>query len=157
MNPTESTLTNLRRRLACRFSIIGPENKFAVEVNSDAIRVTDRDFYPKIEYLWSLGNVGDKYEKLCTKAKNKQKISGDIDAANRWVVTGWVGTVDEQKSIDEETNIIPVLAWGKLIHEDLLSAVKRRVSTRSTSWARSMRTSSTPTTRTTSPRAIVRV
>ena len=35
-----------------------------------------------------------------------------------------MGTVDEQQSISDETNVIPVLARGKLIHEDLLSSVK---------------------------------
>jgi hypothetical protein len=39
-------------------------------------------------------------------------------------VSGWVGTIRTQKSITEETNVVPVLAWGKLIHEDLLAAVK---------------------------------
>jgi hypothetical protein len=124
LNPTEGTLNALRRRLARRFSIIGPDNDFRVTVNGREISVTDRDFYPKIEYLWSLGEAGDTYEKLCTKARKKTHLGGDVDAAKGWEVTGWVGTVDAQKSIDEETNVIPVLAWGKLIHEDLLSAVK---------------------------------
>ena len=59
---------------------------------------------------------------LPTTAPNT--IPGVVDVAEGWEITGWVGTVDEQKSIDEETNVVPVLAWGKLIHEDLLSAVK---------------------------------
>lgn len=59
---------------------------------------------------------------LPTTAPNM--ISGVVDVAEGWEITGWVGTVNEQKSIDEETNVVPVLAWGKLIHEDLLSAVK---------------------------------
>ena len=110
LNPTEGTRTALRRRLARRFSIIGPENDFRVEVDGGEISVTDRDFYPKIEYLWSLGSVGDKYEQLCTGARKRTRISGDVDATRGWTVTGWVGTVDAQKSIDEETNVIPVLA-----------------------------------------------
>jgi hypothetical protein len=46
------------------------------------------------------------------KARSKTHLGGDIDAAKGWTVTGWVGTVDAQKSIDAETNVIPVLAWG---------------------------------------------
>ena len=124
IRPTQATLTGLRRRLARRFSIIGPDNNFHVLVNNDEILVTERDFYPKIEYLWSLGDVDDTYEKLCENAKKRHKLTGTVDLDNGWIVTGWVGTVDEQKSIEEETNVIPVLAWGKLIHEDLLSAIK---------------------------------
>jgi len=124
VNPTAATRVALRRRLARRFSIIGPEYDFRVEVDASEISVTDRDFYPKIEYLWSLGEVGDKYEKLCKNAKKTNRLSGVVDAGEGWGITGWVGTVDEQKSIDEETNVVPVLAWGKLIHEDLLTAVK---------------------------------
>jgi hypothetical protein len=59
---------------------------------------------------------------LPTTAPNT--ISDVVDVAEGWKITGWVGAVDEQKNIDEETNVVPVLAWGKLIHEDLLSAVK---------------------------------
>jgi hypothetical protein len=124
LTPTEATSSALRRRLARRFSIIGPEQDFRVEVNGTEINVSDRDFYSKIEYLWSLGDVGDIYETRCKAARKTTRVDGTVSPDHPWKVTGWVGTVDEQKHIDEETNIIPVLAWGKLIHEDLLSAVK---------------------------------
>ncbi|MGA8417973.1 MAG: ATP-binding protein [Candidatus Dormiibacterota bacterium] len=124
LRPTETTRHALRRRLARRFSIIGPEHGFAVSVDGVEISVADRDYYSKIEYLWSLGDVGDVYEQRCLNATKKRQISGIISAAQGWTVTGWVGTVDEQKSIDDETNVIPVLARGKLIHEDLLASVK---------------------------------
>ena len=124
LRPTETTRQALRRRLARRFSIIGPENAFAVNVDGAEIGVTDRDYYSKIEYLWSLGDVGDTYEQRCTNAKKTTHLSGEVSAQQGWNATGWVGTVDEQKSIDDETNVIPVLARGKLIHEDLLASVK---------------------------------
>jgi len=95
-----------------------------VIVNDEPIKVSDCDFYPKIEYLLSLGAVGDQYDKLCSKALKKQRLSGTVDAGQGWTASGWVGTVGTQKSITEETNVVPVLAWGKLIHEDLLAAVK---------------------------------
>ncbi len=68
-SPTESTVVYLRRRLARRFSIIGPENKFLVKVNGQEIGVTDRDFYKKIEYLWSLGRRGGQVREFCVKAR----------------------------------------------------------------------------------------
>jgi hypothetical protein len=39
-------------------------------------------------------------------------------------VKGWIGTVDEQKSIDDENNAITIFAHGKLIHEDVLGDLK---------------------------------
>ena len=124
LKPTEGTRHALRRRLARRFSIIGPENGFVVSVDGAEISVTDRDYYSKIEYLWSLGDVGDLYEKRCKNIKKATRLSGEVSAEHGWSASGWVGTVDEQKSIDDETNVIPVLARGKLIHEDLLASVK---------------------------------
>jgi hypothetical protein len=124
LKPTAGTRQALRRRLARRFSIIGPEAGFVVSVDGAEIGVADRDYYAKIEYLWSLGDVGDLYEKHCANTKKANRLSGEVQPERGWNLTGWVGTVDEQKSIDEETNVIPVLARGKLIHEDLLASVK---------------------------------
>src|SRR5262249_43032240 len=47
-----------------------------------------------------------------------------VDAANGYNITGWVGTFDEQQSIEEGNNSIVILAWGKLIHEDILKDIK---------------------------------
>jgi Histidine kinase-, DNA gyrase B-, and HSP90-like ATPase len=124
VKPTAGTMTAIRRRLARRFSIIGPDHGFRVLVNGAEIQVAERDYYANIEYLWSIGGVGDTYEKLCTKASKTTRVPGLVNVGEGWSVTGWVGTVDEQRHINEEMNVVPVLAWGKLIHEDLLSAVK---------------------------------
>jgi Histidine kinase-, DNA gyrase B-, and HSP90-like ATPase len=114
----------LRTRLARRFSIIGPEYKFTVSINGDPIGVEDRDYFRKIEFLWSIGDVGDRYEKQATAAKQKQRIEGVVGGAPNFKVSGWVGTVDERKSIEEINNTVVLLAWGKLIQEDVLGAVQ---------------------------------
>ena len=121
---TAVTEKALRTRLARRFSIIGPEQNFEVTVNGSAITVEDRDYFPKIEYLWSIGDVGDEYEVAARNAKQKNRIDGTVDGVRNLRVTGWVGTLDEQKSIDELNNTVVLLAWGKLIQEDVLGAVK---------------------------------
>ena len=125
LRPTEGTRSALRRRLARRFSVIGPERGFAVSIDGSEIGVGDRDYFSKIEYFWSLGDVGSLYSDRCTNAKKKEAISGEVSAPRGWTVTGWVGTVDEQRNIDDETNVVPILARGKLIHEDLLASVKQ--------------------------------
>lgn len=120
----ETTEPYLRRRLARRFSIIGPEHKFSVLVNNKPISIEDRDYFDKIEYLWTIGDNAESYADLCKNAKKKRKLTGVVDSENKYVINGWVGTFDEQKSIEEGNNTIAILAWGKLIHEDILKDVK---------------------------------
>lgn len=121
---TQTTTKALRTRLARRFSIIGPANKFTVKVDTKAIGVADRDYFKKLEYLWSVGDVGDEYEKLATNAGRKTTLDGVVDEEKGWKVTGWVGTFDERKSIEGDQNALTILAWGKLVQEDLLGQLE---------------------------------
>ncbi len=114
----------LKRRLARRFSTIGKEYNFSVFVNGKEITVEDRDYFKKIEYLWQIGEVGDKYKKSCRDDIKVENIDGIVDEEQGYKITGWAGTLDEQKSIEEGDNTIVVLAWGKLIHEDILKDIK---------------------------------
>ena len=114
----------LRRRLARRFSVIGEKYNFAVFVDDKQITVEDRDYFKKLEYLWLIGEDNEELLKSCTNLKKHEGVSGIIDECKGYKVTGWVGTFDEQKSIDEGNNTVVVLAWGKLIHEDILKDVK---------------------------------
>jgi hypothetical protein len=123
VNPTKATVKALRRRLARRFSIIGSRFKFRVSVNGDAIGPEDRDYFNKIEYLWSIGPVGDVFEKAAKKAVKKSKLSGTVDEDNEWTVQGWIGTFDERRNVEEEQNTISVHAWGKLVQEDILGEI----------------------------------
>lgn len=120
---TAGTASALRRRLARRFSIIGAQTGFEVTIDGDPVGVEDRDYFSKIEYLWSIGDVGDRYEALATNAKKTSRIDGTI-AALDGDVTGWVGTVESHDALAEGENAIVVLAWGKLIHEDILQDIK---------------------------------
>lgn len=121
---TATTTKSLRTRLARRFSILGAENQFDVYLDGSIIGVADRNYFRKIEYLWSIGQVGDKYEKQARSAKRKQHIDGQVDAANDWEISGWIGTFDEQQSIEDEQNALSILAWGKLVDENILSSLK---------------------------------
>ncbi len=118
---TAATDKALRTRLARRFSIIGALSEFEVELDGKAIGPGDRDYFKKVEYLWSVGSVGDTYEKLATSARRKTHLSGTVDGQKRWKIEGWVGTFDERKSIEPDQNALTILAWGKLVQEDLLS------------------------------------
>jgi hypothetical protein len=74
--------------------------------------------------LWSIGEVGDTFERLSKNAKQRERIPGVIDATTGLEVTGWIGTLDEQRPVDEENTALTVLAWGKLVQEDLLSDIR---------------------------------
>jgi hypothetical protein len=114
----------IRTRLARRFSIIGSEYNFSVIVNTKPITIADRDYFRKIEYLWHIGTGSEKYKGYCTNLSKDMKLDGIIDKSKGYKVTGWIGTFDEQKSIEEGNNTIVIQAWGKLIHEDILKDMK---------------------------------
>jgi Histidine kinase-, DNA gyrase B-, and HSP90-like ATPase len=118
---TATTEKALRTRLARRFSIIGAANSFQVKVDGEAIGPEDRDYFTKVEYLWSVGSVGDRYEKLAKAAKRTKRLKGVVDAKRKWKVEGWIGTFDERKSIEPDQNALTILAWGKLVQENLLA------------------------------------
>jgi hypothetical protein len=114
----------LRKRLARRFSVIGEKSHFVVFVDDKQITVEDRDYFKKLEYLWLIGQDNEEIRNSCTNLKKHEEVSGIVNEDKGYKVTGWVGTFDEQKSIDEGSNTVVVLAWGKLIHEDILKDVK---------------------------------
>lgn len=121
---TAMTTKSLRTRLARRFSILGAEHEFDVYLDGSKIGVADRDYFRKIEYLWSVGDVGDTYEKRARSARRTETIDGKVDATKGWKISGWIGTFDEQQSIEDEQNALSILAWGKLVDENLLSSIK---------------------------------
>jgi hypothetical protein len=122
IHPTAGTRTALRRRLARRFSIIGDD--FTIVVDGTPIALSERAYFEKVQYLWSIGDVGHQYVTLAKNADRSLAIDGTIDADAGYKVRGWVGTLDDRRSIDEGANSVPVLAWGKLLHEDLLADIR---------------------------------
>lgn len=121
---TKTTEVFLRQRLARRFSVICKADNFQVKINGKEISLSDRNYFKKIEYLWYFGDKSKKYSKYCSKAKEKEKLSDVVENSKGYKVTGWIGTFDEQKSIDEGNNTIIIQAWGKLVNEDLLKDLK---------------------------------
>jgi hypothetical protein len=77
---TELTINSLRKRLARRFSILGTAEDFAVELNGSEIGVEDRDYFAAIQYLWSIGDVGDTVEKQARNAQQTKRLPGIVDA-----------------------------------------------------------------------------
>lgn len=122
MKPTKATIDGLRRRVARRFSVIGPDHDFNVGVNGTGIGSADRDYLDKIEFLWSVAN-DDRYEKVATNATENERLSQVVSEARDWRVEGWIGTLFDRESVEDANNVVVLMARGKLVQEDLLTTV----------------------------------
>ena len=111
--------THLRRRVARRFSVIGSEHSFAVHINGDEVGVTDRHYYPMLEFVWYYGEYGKKCLQECRSiTESEQRNVGHF--------SGWIGTVrkpSQLKDGEESLNRILVLSRGKLVQEDILESL----------------------------------
>ena len=116
----------LKRRLARRFSIIGAEHGFEIFVNGDPVTIMDRDYFDKIQYVWTFGQRGDKVADSCRNLEHNEvrpvRVDGDSDGLE---IQGWVGTAKEAGQLrdpdtDESLNKIVVMVRGKLAQEDIL-------------------------------------
>ena len=124
------TETALRKRLARRFSILGEKSRFALKINSKPVSIVDRGYFSKLQFLWHYGPIDalpiSNPDKLgsCEERANEIALptEGD-DPAQKFQVTGWIGTVRESGDLkDEEDNLnkIVVMVRGKMAQEDIL-------------------------------------
>lgn len=111
----------LRKRLACRFCIIGEEYNFSVVVNDTPITPSDRGYLEKLQYVWFYGDVNESYKSSCSKTEQvniRPGKCGDFD------VSGWIGTVrnagDLKGEESDNLNRIVIMVRGKMAEEDLL-------------------------------------
>lgn len=121
------TVEGLKRRVARRFSVIGPKNDFVVSVNGHPIGPEDRAYHNALQYVWTYGDQGDLV-KLCKHldrpaearlAKIQDQLKSDGIS-----LTGWIGTVfkpDQLKDEDgDNLNRLAVFMRGKMAQEDML-------------------------------------
>lgn len=121
---THTVTSNLRRRLARRFSIIGC-NDFKVTIDGQQISATDRDYYKFIQFLWYFGEESEHFKELCANVERPSTVTGStVDEAKDLRISGWIGTVKKQEQIEEDTNGIVIFGNGKLVHENLLKDMK---------------------------------
>lgn len=120
----------LRKRLARRFSILGEKTRFALKINSKPVRISDRGYFSKLQFLWHYGPIDDLPVSNpanlggCEERANEIAVPADgNNAAQKFHVTGWIGTVKESGDLkDEEDNLnkIVVMVRGKMAQEDIL-------------------------------------
>lgn len=125
-NITKAIAPALKKRIARRFSVLGKEYNFSVKIDGDEVKVTDRDYFHKIQYIWHFGDDSKKYVDLCDKTKilKKEKRANEIIVSGKkYKVSGWIGTVTgsgDLKDEDENLNKIVVMVRGKLAQEDII-------------------------------------
>lgn len=108
----------LRRRLARRFSTIGEVvdgKPFDVAVDGTDITATDREYYKKVQYLWTYGKKGEEI-----KSQTSAKETFERDAP----FEGWIGTVSSSGDLLSEDgdnlNDIQIFVRGRVAQEKTL-------------------------------------
>jgi len=127
-----NTENALKKRLARRFSVIGESHDFHVRVNSDPIHITDRDYFHKLQFLWTLddgegyGSDDNTYEDYCEDLDH-EPIELNNETESGYEIEGWIGAVEKPKQLEvsyggetDDLNKIPLLVRGKMAKEDLL-------------------------------------
>ena len=107
----------LRRRLARRFSVIGPATSFSVSVNRKPIDIADQDYFKSLQYVWHYGEHGNRCRQLWTRSVHSEERP-------RTLFEGWIGTTFESgqlKDANESLNKIVVMVRGKVAKEDILA------------------------------------
>ena len=121
------TVEGLKRRVARRFSVIGPKNDFTVSVNGTAIGPEDRAYHNALQYIWTYGDQSDLVS-LCKHLDRPAearllKITDELKKHNI-SVAGWIGTVSKPDQLKDEDgdnlNRLAVFMRGKMAQEDML-------------------------------------
>lgn len=119
--------TQLKARLARRFSIIGSKFGFVVNVNGNDIALSERQYYRKLQYIWIYGDesYAAEIKNKCGPALKRDVVSNEtIPGTVGYRLQGWVGTVVQPKDLVDadagNLNGIVLLARGRIIHENIL-------------------------------------
>ncbi|MFY9286912.1 MAG: ATP-binding protein [Alphaproteobacteria bacterium] len=121
----KKTNTFLKKRLARRFGVIGPKNKFNVKVNGTEISIKDRDYFQKLQYIWTFGTNSKEFSVPANNAEHKHLGPGKIKRNGKtYNIRGWIGTFtaagDAKADDGESLNNISVMVRGKLAQENIL-------------------------------------
>ena len=127
---TISTSKALRKRIARRFSIIGGNEGFDVYVDGTKITPADRNYYSKLQYLWTYGDQSE-VENLCLNLSRKPESRTNVVESKGLTISGWLGTVHESGQLrDEESgdnlNRAAIFVRGKMAQEDILDDFSER-------------------------------
>lgn len=120
--------TALRKRIARRFSVIGPEYNFSVKIDGEEVKVTDRDYFHKVQFLWHYGDDGEDYVDYCENLEEHESRDNSLDGG--YEVSGWIATAEQPKDLEEsypgeetdsdDLNKITLMVRGRMAQKDLM-------------------------------------
>ena len=117
----------LRQRIARRFSVIGPQHEFRVDVGGSTVSPEDRGYCEHVEYCWAYVGRNGGMEGFTGLAVGQPtdrtaEIAASIGA--ELTVTGWIGTVKRPKFLKaqdgENLNRLAIFMRGRVAQEDIL-------------------------------------
>jgi hypothetical protein len=124
---TGHTTEALKRRLARRFSVIGASEGFRVFIDDQEVTPADRNYYNKLQYLWTYGNQ-EAIERQSLQAQQFDRT--EATKGFNLSITGWLGTVKEVKHLKDEEgenlNRIAIFVRGKMAQENILDDFAER-------------------------------
>jgi hypothetical protein len=120
------TVTALRKRIARRFSVLGPG--FRVEVNGHPITLVDREDLSKCQFLWTFDGTSPLEARAIKNVERTSTLDSTVRIDGRIKkVGGWIGSAKKPRDLETDEvgnlNSIPVLARGRLIQENILDRV----------------------------------
>lgn len=124
---TAHTKKGLRQRIARRFSVIGPQHEFRVNMDGSAVSPEDRGYCEHVEYCWTYGDRNGSMEGFTGLAVGHPTDRTEEIAAfigTELTVTGWIGTVKRPKFLKaqdgENLNRLAIFMRGRVAQEDIL-------------------------------------
>lgn len=125
---TIRTTEALRKRVARRFSVVGPAYDFRVFIDGEEVQPCDRGYYDKIQYLWTYGDESGIRDLCINTEQSEDRTKASTKAGI--TVTGWLGTVAESGQLKDEDgenlNRIPIFVRGKMAQENMLDEFSER-------------------------------
>lgn len=129
-----ATESNLKQRLARRFSVISNNNDlpFNIQINNQSVTIADRGFHNDVQFFWSLGgNESDENLILCrniesdkeSKDKRIQCLEKIIAGNPEMELRGYIASVTKPRQLkgqDANINQISIFANGRVFQEDVL-------------------------------------
>ena len=83
----------LRRRLARRFSILGSSHRFDITLDGRPITIEDREYYDKLQYIWTFGQRGEEAQAACRNLERGVQRPVEIEGStDNLTIDGWIGT-----------------------------------------------------------------
>lgn len=121
------TVEGLKRRVARRFSVIGPKLNFIVQINGEAIGPEDRGYHNSLQYVWSYGDqtgLVKTCKHLDRPAEARLNAVKAELARTGLTLSGWIGTVFKPDQLKDEEgdnlNRLAIFMRGKMAQEDIL-------------------------------------